>query len=89
MEDLSPRPHCLSSQPLFPGGRTYKHDTISDGEDYCDLGELIDSGLSPQSLFDLDGEVTDNGEWNWNGSGDPRDHLGNSITNLQVFNGTP
>ena len=65
-----------------PAGLTYTHNVDTDvDEDYCDLGDLIDSlfpygAVSAESdtwefesaVWELEGDVT-LGRWNWNGEG--------------------
>lgn len=64
-----------------PTGQEYRHQPEPDGDDYCDLNELIDN-LSPHvDLFGLSGTV-DGATWTWDGVGNPRDVRGNSYTRL-------
>lgn len=49
-------------------------DNVAD-EDWCEIDETELFHL----LADLEGDVDDNGRWNWNGEGDPVDERGNSI----------
>lgn len=66
-----------------PSGREYRHDTDSDGDDYCDLNELL-ANLSPHvDLLSLSG-VVDGAAWTWDGGGNPRDVRGNSYTRIVV-----
>lgn len=66
----------------IPTGKEYRHG--GEGEDYCDLHELIDSGLSTADLWPLIGFVGQEGTWTWDGAGNVRDHRGNSYTKIQV-----
>lgn len=63
-----------------PAGQDFNHDTESDGEDYCDLTELI----GEMGLWDLEGSVVD-GRWEWNGKGNVRDERGNTIYNVKAI----
>lgn len=66
-----------------PAGQEYTHDTVSDGEDYCDLNDVIEN-LSPHvDLLSLSGSV-EGGAWTWDGVGNPRDVRGNSYTRIVV-----
>lgn len=69
------------------GGETYTQNLEDEGEDYCDLHELIDNGLSFfDSVWDLSGEVAEDGScWSWDGKADFRDTQGNSYYRMQVF----
>lgn len=60
-----------------PAGRDYNHDTDSDGEDYCNLTEVIDQ----LDIWELTGTVTGK-TWEWDGQGSPRDERGNSILKI-------
>lgn len=69
-----------------PAGITYRQklDGDIDSEDYCDLAELIDSGLSFGDIWNRRGIVTE-GVWRWNGSGGSiRDHRWNSYLKIEV-----
>lgn len=66
------------------GGETYTQNLEDEGEDYCDLHELIDSGLSIEPAWDLSGEVVEDGSWVWDGKADFRDVQGNSYYRMQV-----
>ena len=67
-----------------PGGIELTHNVDTDGEDYCDLGELVNESQF-DFLRDLTGVVTD-GEWEWDGEGegDPR-YLTNSVLQLKAY----
>lgn len=62
-----------------PTGQDYRHDVESDGEDYCDLNQLINE----LGLWELEGTVID-GRWEWNGEGNPTDQRGNTIYNVKA-----
>lgn len=62
-----------------PAGQSFRHDLESDGDDYCDVNEVIED----LHLWDLEGTVCE-GQWSWNGSGSPTDVRGNSIYNLKA-----
>ena len=66
------------------GGKTFLQNVTDEGE-YCDLWELLDSGLSIESAWNLNGRVVENGSWVWDGEGDFRDVQGNSYCRMQVF----
>lgn len=63
----------------YPAGQTWHNNIDSDGEDYCNLSELIDQ----LNLWELSGSVVD-GRWEWNGSGNPSDERGNTIYNVKA-----
>lgn len=67
------------------GGKTYTQNLEDEGEDYCDLHELIDNGLSIEPAWDLSGQVVEDGSWVWDGKADFRDVQGNSYFRMQVF----
>lgn len=54
------------------------------GED-CDVWEVLDSGLSPTDLWEIEGEIDADGDWNWNGVGNVRDFRGNSYTRISLI----
>lgn len=60
-----------------PTGRDFNHDTEADGEDYCNLVEIVDQ----IGAWELSGTVTGK-TWEWDGVGSPRDWSGNSITKI-------
>jgi hypothetical protein len=66
-----------------PVGKTYIQN--SDEDDYCDLHEIVDNGISIDAGWDLLGNVVENGSWVWDSEGDFRDMLGNSYRRMQVF----
>lgn len=67
-----------------PVGVTYNSNVDTDGDDYCDLWDLLESGLSTESLFHLNGSV--NGDrWIWDGQGDVRDYHGNSYLRIECW----
>ena len=65
----------------YPTGLDYRNKLTSDGEDYCDLNEIIDR----LGLWELTGSVDQNNRWEWGGDGSPRDHNGNSILNIKAM----
>lgn len=68
-----------------PSGTEYRHDTDADGEDYCDLGDTIETGLfaDPEAAWEAPG-VASEGKWEWSGEGNLRDIKGNSYTRLSL-----
>ena len=66
-----------------PIGITYVQN--ADEDDYCDLHEVIDNGLSISAGWNLQGNVVENGSWVWDGEGDFCDPKGNSYHRMQVF----
>ena len=73
-----------------PAGETYRQSLEDEGEDYCDLRELIDSGLfsiketGESSAWEAEGEVTAEG-WEWNGIPKLTDSRGNNYYQFRVF----
>lgn len=63
---------------VCPAGQDFTSDTDSESEDYCDLNELI----GEMGLWDLEGTVSESGQWSWDGQGNPTDLRGNTIYNL-------
>lgn len=63
----------------YPAGKTFLHDPESDGEDFCDVNEVIEL----LGLWNLEGTVVD-GRWEWNGEGNPTDTKGNTIYNVKA-----
>lgn len=65
----------------YPTGIEFTHNTeTDDDETYCDLGELD----ILFRLWDLNGTVDENGTWCWDGEGDVRDDMGNTIYNVKA-----
>ena len=64
-----------------PAGIEYSHNTDAEGDDYCDLWELVGQ-LSPHcDIWELNGRA-DGSSWSWDGNGSPRDIRGNSYTKI-------
>lgn len=54
--------------------------------DYVTLGYPDISFAEDLGLLDLEGEVDEDGDyWLWDGEGEPRDYLQNSITKLHAY----
>jgi hypothetical protein len=68
----------------IPGGRTY-FQNLEVFDDYCDLRDVIHNGLSLSPLWNMCGNVVEDGSWVWNGEGDFRDVNGSNLTRMQVF----
>lgn len=65
-----------------PGGQAYRHNTEADiDEDYCDIVDLIGSGLGHGDFWELEGEADEDG-WEWDGEGCPTDFNGNSYQQI-------
>lgn len=74
----------FATSTYVPVGVTYESNVDTDGDDYCDLGDLLESGLSTESLFHLNGSV--NGDrWIWDGQCDVRDYHGNSYLRIECW----
>jgi len=75
----------------MPSGQQFDHDTDAEGEDYCDVGDVIEQ----LDLGDLEGTVDSEGIWQWDGKGErlpsgdraegPRDWNGNTIYKVQAW----
>lgn len=63
-----------------PAGREYNHDVESDGDEYCDVNEIV----GDLGLWSLNGTIVDD-RWEWNGVGNPVDERGNSILNVKAI----
>ena len=76
-----------------PAGQTYTQNLESDGDDYCDMHDLLNSGLTNvdeydnSRVWDCVGEVVETqhgSEWRWNGLGGLTDLRGNDYSQLNV-----
>lgn len=73
-----------------PAGQELVQNLEDDGEDYCDLNEVIDSGLAHPNeqnespLWELTGTVDESGDWTWDGNGSVRDIRGNNYTRIKL-----
>lgn len=63
-----------------PAGQDFNHDVESDGDDYCDVGDLV----TEENLWELNGDVNENGRWEWDGEGNPHDGRGNSYYSIKA-----
>lgn len=64
-----------------PAGIDYHHNTdTNDDEDYCDFSDLV----VLEKLWDLNGTIDEHGRWVWDGRGDVRDLLGNTLYNIKA-----
>ena len=64
VEQYDPQNMCLRT--VTDNEVILEQNLESDGEDYCDLSEIISEQWI--ELWDFDGVVED-GEWEWNGNG--------------------
>lgn len=67
-----------------PGGIEFTHNMEGEGEDYCDIHEVLYEGLSSTNLFDLTGTV-EGAKWSWDGSSHACDFRGCSYQKIEVY----
>jgi len=90
--------HCDNVTSLFlagngcPAGQTYTQNLEEEGEDYCDMHDLLETGLcnvdeyDRSRIWDCAGKMSEDGsEWRWDGLGGLTDFQGNDYHQFVVF----
>ena len=62
-----------------------KQNTESEGDDFCDIEDVVYDGLSVNNLFGLYGTVDKYGDWHWDGRGNVHDYNMNSFVRFTVY----